>query len=490
MLAGLPACFFFRGGKDANVLLVVVDSLRYDAISRANGAARSPNMQALAADGVAFRTCYGHSPSYEPSMASLFSSRLPHEHGLMRDGDELSEGVALLPEWLRKRGYQTFAAFGLAQAAPHPGLGLGRGLDRVVSFQNEVAPATDVLDGFENFLSGTHGEKPWFALLQLAETRPPFDAGEDDRVEAQIIRDGEDPETLSIGENCFWERSTVLPPGRTRFTLKSDVALRVLRFGAQAGQRTLQTIFERGEAQKPGKEFVISVENPGSDPAECKLSAWFHDAPGLAESRKRYRGEIEQVDKAIGRLVELLRARGLYDNTVIVLTSDHGLALGEHGQLGRGATLFDEYLHVPLLVKPVKDDPRLEELAHSTTDVVRLMDVAPTLLELARVSPMPGAGGASLLEHRQRELIAETHTSEPENSTFAIRDERYKLLLGSAENRFTMYDLRSDTLELEDVFPLQGQNRSEWQRRLGALVGGVHPPKTKGAGASVEALGY
>ena len=490
VLAGLPACFLFGNSKDANVLLVVVESLRYDAISRASGAARTPNMQALATEGAAFRSCFSHSPVYEPAMASLLSSRLPHEHGVMRNGDGLSEGVALLPEWLRKRGYQTFADFGLSSGAPHPGVGLGRGMDRVVSFSNELAPASDVIDGFETFLAGARQEKPWFALLQLVETRQPFDASEDDRVEAQIIRDGEEPETLSIGENCFWERSLTLPPGRTRFTVHGDVSMRVLRFGAHAGKHALNTIFERGEVLKAGKEFVISVENPGDEPQDCELSAWFHDAPTLAESRKRYRGEVEAVDKAIGRLVETLRKRGLYDHTVIVLTSDHGLALGEHGHLGRDIGLFDEFLHVPLLIKPLKDDPRLEDLTHSVTDIVRLVDVVPTLLELANVHPMPGAGGASLLEHRQRELIAEAHAQDPACSTFLIRDERFKLVLGSSENRYTMYDLRSDTLEQEDVFPLQGQNKPDWQRRLGALVGGVHPPKAAHGDTRFESLGY
>jgi arylsulfatase len=490
VLAGLPACFFIGSGKDANVLLVVVESLRYDAISRASGAAQTPNMQALATEGVAFRSCFSHAPNYEPAMASLLSSRLPHEHGVMRNGDSLSEGVALLPEWMRKRGFQTFASYGFSSSAPHPGVGLGRGIERVVSFPNELAPASDVLDSFESFLAGPRAERPWFALLELAETRQPFDSTDDDRVEAQITRDGEDPETLSIGDNCFWERSTTLPPGRTRFSVHSDVPMRVLRFGASAGKQALNTIFERGELLKSGKDFVVSVENPGSDPLDCELGAWFHDAPGLAACRKRYRGEVEQVDKAIGRLVERLRERGQYDNTVIVLTSDHGIALGEHGHLGRDITLFDEFLHVPLIVKPVKDDPRLEELARSVTDIVRLVDVVPTTLELAGVHQMPGAGGASLLEHRRRELIAETHTGDPVYSTFLIRDERFKLELGSAENRYTMYDLRGDTLEQEDVFPLQGQNKPDWQRRLGALVGNVHPQKSDQADARFEALGY
>ncbi|MBK7642470.1 MAG: sulfatase-like hydrolase/transferase [Planctomycetes bacterium] len=489
-LVSLPACFLFHGGKEANILLVVVESLRYDAISNASGAARTPNLHALVADGTAFRSCFSHSPSTQPALASLLSSRLPHEHGLMHNGDELSEGVALLPEWLGKRGYQTFAAFGLASSAPaRRGHGLDRGFGRVVTFPHELADASDVLDSFDAFLDGAVKKRPWFGMLQFTETRQPFDAGEDDRVEASVIRDGEEPETISIGDSCFWERTASLPPGRTRFTIHGDVPMRILRFGAKSGARQLHVVFERGAAIEPGKDFVISVENPDADPLTCELEGWFHDAPSLAASRKRYRHEIEAVDDAIGRLVEDLKARGIYEQTVIVLTSDHGLALGEHDALGRGDALFDEFLHVPLLIKPLKDDSRAPELALSVSDVTRLADVVPTLLDLSDVSPMPGAGGGTLLEHRRRELIAETHTGESAGSVFALRDERFKLLLGSQTNRFSMYDLRSDTLEQEDVFPLQGQNKPEWQRRLGALVGGVHAPRPH-PDTRFEALGY
>jgi arylsulfatase A-like enzyme len=490
-LVCLPACLLFRGGKETNILLVVVESLRYDAISHASGAAHTPNMQRLASQGIAFRACFSHTPASQPALASLLSSRLPHEHGVMSNGDDVNEGVALLPEWLTKRGYRTFAAFGLAKCAPlRPGRGLDRGFGKIVTFPHELASADEVLDSFDSFLASSPADKPWFGFLQLTETRQPFDADEDERVEAQLTRDGADPETLSIGDNCYWERATLLPPGRTRFTVQSDVPMRVLRFGAQAGKQALNTVFERGAALEAGKDFVISVENPGDDPLDCVLAGWFHDAPELAESRRRYRHEIEEVDRAVGRLVDELRARGVYDDTLIVLTSDHGLALGEHQHLGRGSALFDEFLHVPLLIKPVKDDERIERLAHSIMDIARLVDVVPTMLELANLSPMPGADGSSLLEHRRRELIAETHQGQPAGSSFGIRDERFKLVLGTVENRFAMYDLRSDTLEQENVFPLQGQNKPDWQRRLGALVGSVHPPRARPPDPRFEALGY
>jgi arylsulfatase A-like enzyme len=490
-LVGLPACFLFGGAHRTNILLVVVDSLRYDAISRAKGAASTPNMQQLITEGASFRACFGHSPDSQPALAALLSSRLPHENGLMSNGNEFNEGVALLPEWLGKRGYRTFAALGLANPrAQHPGRGLDRGYSKLVTFPHELAGADEVVDSFSEFLGDAPVEEPWFGLLQLTETRQPFDAGEDEHVEAQLCRDGEEPETLSIGSDCYWERSTMLPPGRTRFTIRSDAALRVLRFEATAGKRNLETRFESGAPLVPGKSFVLSVDNPDGEPLACALAGWFHDVPTLAESRKRYRRETEAVDRALGELLEELRQRNLYDDTSVVLTSAHGLALGEHEHLGRGRELFDEFLHVPLLLKPVKGDERIQQLGQSVTSVARLVDIVPTLLDLAGVGPLPGAGGSSLLERAHRELLAERHLGAAGGSCFAIRDEHFKLLLDADTNRFVMYDLRSDTLEQEDVFQLQGHQKPAWQHALGALVGQLHPRPARQGDAGLDQLGY
>src|SRR5689334_4099945 len=148
-------------------------------------------MQQLITEGAAFRSCFGHSPDSQPALAALLSSRLPHENGLMSNGDELSDGVALLPEWLGKRGYRTFAAMGVASGkAQHPGRGLDRGFSKLVTFPHDLASADEVLDSFSAFLGEAPADEPWFGLLQLAETRQPFDAGEDERVEAQLSRDG------------------------------------------------------------------------------------------------------------------------------------------------------------------------------------------------------------------------------------------------------------------------------------------------------------
>jgi arylsulfatase A-like enzyme len=112
----------------------------------------------------------------------------------------------------------------------------------------------------------------------------------------------------------------------------------------------------------------------------------------LADAIRGYRGDVAYTDAQVGRLVEGLRRLGLLDRTAIVLTADHGEGLGDHGLLGHGENLFEELLHVPLIVRApgVPAGRRLEGTA-------QLEDVMPTVLELLAVPVPDGLDGRSLM---------------------------------------------------------------------------------------------
>jgi len=107
-----------------------------------------------------------------------------------------------------------------------------------------------------------------------------------------------------------------------------------------------------------------------------------------------YDGEIAYVDSAVGRLLTTLRSRGLYDQSLIVAVADHGEAFGEHGEWSHGLFLYDETIHVPLLIKlPGTGSP------HSRIETrVGLVDIAPTLLQEAGIAAPAAMQGQSLLE--------------------------------------------------------------------------------------------
>jgi choline-sulfatase len=168
-------------------------------------------------------------------------------------------------------------------------------------------------------------------------------------------------------------------------------------------------------ARQPGEDRYHSIERRGMAVVE-KALVWLNQHPRgpfflwlhfydphdpydpLPPFKARYAaspydGEIAYVDSAVGTLLTALRARGLYHQTLLVVAADHGEAFGEHGELSHGLFLYDDTLHVPLLIKVPGERP-----AHRLIENrVGLVDIAPTLLQELGIEVPPAMQGASLL---------------------------------------------------------------------------------------------
>src|SRR5262249_39554078 len=99
-----------------------------------------------------------------------------------------------------------------------------------------------------------------------------------------------------------------------------------------------------------------------------------------------YDGEIAYADELVGRLIRYLKAHQLYDRSTIVLLSDHGEGLGDHGEEQHGLFLYDEAIHIPLIVKQAGGI----DGGRRVGDVVQHIDLVPTILDLAK-APIPGS---------------------------------------------------------------------------------------------------
>ena len=122
-----------------------------------------------------------------------------------------------------------------------------------------------------------------------------------------------------------------------------------------------------------------------------------YDPPEPFKTRYRaspYDGEIAYTDFAVGKLLAVLHADGLYDSTVVAVAADHGEAFGEHGEQTHGLFLYDETIHVPLLLKSAGKKP-----GHARVDArVGLVDLAPTILQSVGITPPTAMQGTSLLK--------------------------------------------------------------------------------------------
>ncbi len=320
--------------KPRNVVLVIADTLRADRLSSQGGpAGLTPHLDALAAAGARFARANAHAPWTLPSIASLLTSLHPLEHGAggrVPRFTALAEGVETLPDLLRRRGYASHAVVNVTFLDPEA-FGVTRGFDQVdqVSFENnqDLRAATATTDAALAWLERAPRERPFLLLVHY-----------------------------------FDPHAVYAPPSHYR--------------KVWAEEQDKQSAWTFGT-----REEMVALR-AGRLPLE----------PSVIERAARlYDGEVAYLDAEVGRLLAGLDARGLGADTVVAFTADHGEEFLEHGDFEHGHSLYEELLHVPLIVRAPGLAPAVVQ------DRVRLVDVAPTLCELLDIPPGAGFVGRSLL---------------------------------------------------------------------------------------------
>jgi len=200
-----------------------------------------------------------------------------------------------------------------------------------------------------------------------------------------------------------------------------------------------------------------------TDGTSESLGPWREEIPGDDLRRNTialYDGNLAFADAEFGRVVQDLKERGEWDRTIVVLTSDHGEAFWEHGVRGHGLHVYEEFVHVPLIVRVPGLAPR------SVEGAVELVDLVPTLLDLADVFvPVGSAAGQSLVE-------VLTGESRPSDIAFArnhrngfievgVRRGPLKYHAMLQEKRVELYNLDADPAEQHNLIPMDEPLRGE-----------------------------
>jgi arylsulfatase A-like enzyme len=227
------------------------------------------------------------------------------------------------------------------------------------------------------------------------------------------------------------------------------------------------------------------------------------DDPGEVEqARDLYDAEIAYADRELGRFLDELRARGLYDGALIILTADHGEAFFEHGSWQHGWTLFDEVVRVPLIVKwPGRSHPDRVSLLASQVDIFA------TLLEYAGVpAPHPRSTSLSALlsgraaapgrSYVVSEFLATPDLAKPPHKKISFRSESQKyivtfrtgtddLTVAEIESE-ELYDLATDPGELENLFPRSATETERLRRVLLTYLEKSRAQRGKSLGEAVD----
>jgi arylsulfatase A-like enzyme len=195
------------------------------------------------------------------------------------------------------------------------------------------------------------------------------------------------------------------------------------------------------------------------DPTEDLSSTWHGKKPSATEiayMRARYDENVRYADHLVGRLLDTIRGAGQYDDTMIVFLADHGEAFYEHGRFYHSALMYEENVHVPLIVKwPA----RAARFAKVVADPVSLVDVVPTLVDGLRLGPAEAVfQGRSLIPLAFDSAAQFDHIfasrrplDDADAEVYALRSGRYKVIRNEQEDTIELYDLAADAAEHENL---------------------------------------
>ncbi len=387
------------------VVVLSIDTLRADAVS----AAHTPSLHGLAGGSVVFRRAYSPAPWTLPSMASVMTGVAPQVHQALHSRSRVPDELVTLAEVLRRSGYRTAA---------------------LVS-STVLGPAVRLDQGFEEY---RHFPGPWLGrsfgagLLRRHVDRfrpdeaPPPDLAEHAAGWLQAHRD----EDFFLWVHVFDPHAPYGPP----------------------------RLYLAGRQPPAGGWWRFE----GWDEEAIRDGTWVPTPAEREWIRQLYLGEVRYADDFAGRLVAELKRLGLYEDTLLVILSDHGEEFWEHDAYGHGHTLYDELLHVPLLLKlPRSVRTGAVDLPVSTASVM------PTVLGLCGL-PLPSGYPAepSLLPHLQGNSPAPAPLVSLGLNRFedrqAVRFGRFKYIRWEMTGREELYDLQRDPGERIDLAPFaQGE---------------------------------
>jgi arylsulfatase A-like enzyme len=424
-----------RGALD-KVILISIDTLRADHLGYA-GYPRptSPNIDRLATESINFSEAYCQAPSTLPSHASMFTSLYPSVHKAeISTARPLAEGFITLAESFKSAGFRTAAFVEGGQLETVWNLDQGFDLYDVTPF--DKTPPGDDLTGI------------------LSKARAWIDTHRDERF------------------FCFVHSYVVHTPYAPRPPYD--------RMFDEAYDGPLPFVIEEGD------ELDRINENP----------RWSYE-PDVRHVISLYDGEIRYMDEHLGAFLKHLEELGIADQTVVVFTSDHGEELGDHGWVGKHAhSLYDELLHVPLLIRIPGTEPR------RIWTQVRLIDLAPTILGIMGLDrgEAPFQGVDLLADKRGPRADLPVYSEQDYSWGFwaSLRIDGVKII-AEPDNEYKVLDLDNDPRELRNLYRLKPEAYADrvrlirdWISDCAASAGLMAEPVelTPDVKQQLRALGY
>jgi arylsulfatase A-like enzyme len=432
VVAGLEAAL--RREDRPNVVLIVIDTLRTDHVYGKR--ARTPNIDALARRGLSFSQCYPEAMPTVPARRSIMTGRRvfpftgwrPYRGMVGEPGWEpIAEPTLTFTSLLHRAGYWT----GCVSDNPF------------VGFARSYAPFRASFDRFVAKGGQAGGTGAGVSDAELRHWLPPAleDAESRQRMRRFLSSGYSHDETRSFAARVFREGARLLETAARRrpFALVLDS-------------------FEPHEPWTPPRRYVDMYGDPdyrGPEPAKpyyAPVARYLRGRAGdvlLERMRALYAAEVTMTDRWLGVFLDRLHALRLERDTIVVLVSDHGIYLGDHGLTGKSSVV----LHPPLIRVPlIVVDPRGRHGGRTSSWYASTHDVAPTILSMAGVPVPRRMDGVDLSRFFEgRRPPPRPYAFGGYGNSFFVRTERWAMFGTNRGRGLHLYDRRRDVAETRDV---------------------------------------
>jgi len=427
-----------------NIILIVMDAVRVDHLS-CYGYTRktSPNIDGLAKEGILFENAFSTAAWSYPSHASIFTGKYPSFHRTLGKDVRLHKENTTIAEVLSREGYQTIGVSSNNLLSPINGF--DKGFQKYFVFDLHYEETKLIFknikqcprDFIRTLVYGLDGytyrnlEKIKYFLKKRIKRKPFF--------------------LFTNFYNCHTPYNPPRPFKKRFCKLFDRIPLSVMEL-------IFYKIFGHPGGKIPG--FDIRKLNMVSD--ENNQISFMEREFDMSEEeweivKSWYDGEILYLDCVIGELVDFLKREGVFENTVFIITSDHGENFGEHGLVGHQFCLYDTLIHVPLIIVYPDVIPRGVKIS----SLVSHIDIFPTILDLLGIKGYRrGIQGESLLPFRDRKIhdfvcaecgefrISHLHPKLKvyERGYKCLRTESFKYII-SADRQEELYNIKKDPHE-------------------------------------------
>jgi len=469
---------------DCNVILIDLSNVRSDHLS-CYGYFRntSQNIDDLARDGVVFKNAFSQSCYPLPSVMSMFTSLYPSSYKVDQE-HKLNPSIATLPQILKFYNYTTVWIGPIDDPNFPLENGVGRGFEKyyyacVSVFSPQVIYWTDALNWLENNANKTK----FFMYLHSYRSQPPYVPSD------EVIKkftNKINPRIISSYEKLMevaWKK------------IDNDPSL---IFKKEAIEKNSEIFNMNYSYEKKLKMFELNKNS-----ANIKYPIWnflVHDvlfnsinvsSPEDVEYlRVLYDATIFESDLDVKHIVEKIDETGVRNKTIIIITSDHGEELVEHGHIcvlhknslqeeaiaPRGGSLYEEAIHTPLIfaLPNFKLDKPVEGL-------VQGIDIMPTVLDLLNITIPAQAQGISLLpmiENREDAPRNEYVYGVTKTDKVSIRSKEWKYIVDLRKNQTELYDLINDPGETNNLVTIRKDVAKMFEQELEKFLERTSYPKT------------